>query len=96
MPISATIIAYNEADTIAACIDGDAAAVLMQMGEVPAAVELLERDIPAAEPRAFLFVAQALCYRELGRKDQAAAACRRALELEPGHHDAAFASQWHA
>ena len=49
----------------------DAALVLMQMGLPARAATLLENGIPAAEPRAYLYVALGLCRQQMGHRDQA-------------------------
>ncbi len=66
----------------------DAAMMLVQTGRVAEAVGLLEKDIPRAEPKAYLHTLLGLCYRELGESQKARAAWRRALEIDPENRTA--------
>ena len=63
----------------------DVACVLYEGGQTHLAVELLEKAIPVAEPKAYVFVLLGICYRDIGRSDKAIEAWQQALRLDPDH-----------
>ena len=63
----------------------DAAAVLLQADQAPAAVELIERGLPHVEPEAYLYVLLGMAYERYGKHDRARRAWNEALRLDPKH-----------